>query len=429
MAHLLDQNSPDFAERFAQYTAHFEGRQSDVDATVRQVIDAVASAGDEALLHFTAQWDRMTLASPAELEIPTEEIMAALFRLDPQLRADLELAAQRIRRYHEHGLPKSWEYEEADGSKLGQRIAPVDRAGVYVPGGKAAYPSSVLMNVIPAQVAGVREIIMVVPTPGGEVLDVVLAAAAIAGVDRVFRIGGAQAIAALALGTATVPQVDVIVGPGNAYVASAKRQMFGRVGIDMVAGPSEILIIADESANPEWLAVDLLSQAEHDEDAQSVLITPSRALAEATIKAVEAALPTLSRSAIAAQSWNTRGLVVIARDLEGAAEIAHSIAPEHLELAVADPRALLPKIGAAGAIFMGHHTPEALGDYVAGPNHVLPTSGTARFSSPLGCEVFLRRTSLIEMSAAGCRTLAPVAERLAKSEGLTAHGASAALRI
>jgi histidinol dehydrogenase len=345
------------------------------------------------------------------------------------LRSALESAAGRIRAYHEHQRLESWSMREADGTRLGQQVSPLDSVGLYVPGGKAAYPSSVLMNAVAAKVAGVPQLVMVTPTPGGEMNATVLAAAALAGVDRIFRVGGAQAIGALAYGTASLPAVDKIVGPGNAYVAAAKRRVFGRVGIDMVAGPSEVLIIADGSAHPEWVATDLFSQAEHDEIAQAILLSPDAALLEAVARAMDRQLASMPRREIIAASLRNRGALIRVRDLGQACEIANRVAPEHLELAVADPEALLPKIRHAGAIFLGHQASESLGDYCAGPNHVLPTSRTARFSSPLGVYDFQKRSSVIQVSAAGAQVLGRIAATLARAEGLEAHAQSAEWRL
>ena len=364
-----------------------------------------------------------------QLDLPAARLHQALDQLAPDIRQALESAADRIRGYHTRQVQNSWRYTEDDGTVLGQQITPLDRVGLYVPGGKAAYPSSVLMNAIPAKVAGVGELIMVVPTPGGEQNKMVLAAAAIAGVDRVFTIGGAQAVAALAYGTQTVPQVDKIVGPGNAYVAAAKRRVFGTVGIDMIAGPSEILVIADGSVPAEWVAMDLFSQAEHDEMAQSILLSPDAAYLDAVAAAIDRLIIDMPRAEVIRTSLTNRGALIKTRDLNDAAEIANSIAPEHLELAVTDPDALLPQLRHAGAIFMGRHTCEALGDYCAGPNHVLPTSRTARFSSPLGVYDFQKRTSLIHVSEAGAQTLGRLASTLAHGEGLHAHARSAEYRL
>jgi histidinol dehydrogenase len=365
----------------------------------------------------------------AELEIPADRLQAALTAVSADQRAALERAAARIRAYAEHQKMQSWSYTEADGTLLGQQVTPLDRVGLYVPGGKAAYPSSVLMNAVPAKVAGVGELIMAVPTPDGVTNDLVLAAAAIAGVDRVFAIGGAQAVAALAYGTETVPRVDKIVGPGNIYVATAKGMVFGATGIDMIAGPSEILVICDGDTPPDWIAMDLFSQAEHDEDAQAILISPDGAFLDAVAGSIERLLPDMERAGIIRASLESRGALILARDLDDAAAIANRIAPEHLELSVRDPQPLAAAIRHAGAIFMGRYTAEALGDYCAGPNHVLPTSRTARFSSPLGVYDFQKRSSLIFCSEAGAADLGGTASRLARGEGFTAHARSAEYRV
>ena len=425
----LDSAAADFSQQLDRLLAFSVETDSAVQFAVAEILAAVRSRGDAAVLEYTARFDRLQATSVAELEIPAERLAAARQALPQHIERALTTAAERIRRYHEYQLTQSWTYTEADGTLLGQQVTPLDRVGLYVPGGKAAYPSSVLMNAIPAKVAGVRELIMVVPTPDGVQNDLVLAAAAIAGVDRVFTIGGAQAVAALAYGTETVPQVDKIVGPGNAYVAEAKRRVFGVVGIDMIAGPSEILVICDGQTNPEWIAMDLFSQAEHDELAQSILVSPDAAFLDAVEAAIARLLPTLPRQAVIAQSLATRGGLIRCRDLAEAAAIANRIAPEHLELSVEDPQALLPSIRHAGAIFLGRYTCEALGDYCAGPNHVLPTARTARFSSPLGVYDFQKRSSLIQVSREGARTLGELAAALAYGEGLQAHGRSAEYRI
>ena len=399
-----------------------------VQETVRGVVEDVRERGDAALLDYTARFDRLDLTDAAALEVPAERLLAARDAIDPQLRADLELAAARLRAYAEHQKLASWSYTEADGTVLGQQVTPLDRVGLYVPGGKAAYPSSVLMNAIPAKVAGVPELVMVVPAPGGEVNELVLAAAAVAGVDRVFTVGGAQAVAALAYGTETVPGVDKIVGPGNIYVAAAKRLVFGKVGIDMIAGPSEILVVCDGGTDPDWVAMDLFSQAEHDEDAQAILVSPDAAFLDAVAASVERLLPGMERAGVIEASLRDRGALIAVPDLDAAVAIVNHVAPEHLELSVADPAALLPAIRHAGAIFMGRYTAEAVGDYCAGPNHVLPTSRTARFSSPLGVYDFQKRSSLIQCSASGAAALGAVAGRLARGEGLTAHALSAEYR-
>jgi len=424
----LDSRAPGFTAELDALLAWESVADDAVQQTVRGVVEDVRDRGDTALLEYTARFDRFTAASVAELEVPRERFTAALTRIDPQLRGDLELAAQRLRTYAGHQKVASWQFTEADGTVLGQQVTPLDRVGLYVPGGKAAYPSSVLMNAIPAKVAGVPELVMMVPAPDGELDDLVLAAAAVAGVDRVFTIGGAQAVAALAYGTATVPAVDKIVGPGNIYVAAAKRMVFGKVGIDMIAGPSEILVVCDGGTDPEWVAMDLFSQAEHDEDAQALLVSPDAAFLDAVAEAIERLLPTMERAGVIETSLNSRGALIAVGDLEGALEIVNHVAPEHLELSVADPDAWLPAIRHAGAIFMGRYTAEAVGDYCAGPNHVLPTSRTARFFSPLGVYDFQKRSSLINCSPKGAVTLGAVAGRLARGEGLTAHARSAEYR-
>lgn len=397
--------------------------------TVNEIIQQVRRRGDAAVVEYTNRFDRMQISSMQELEIAPERLQAALNDLPTAQRAALEQAAERIRRYAEHQKLESWSYTEADGTLLGQQVTALDRVGLYVPGGKAAYPSSVLMNAIPAKVAGVPELIMVVPTPAGEVNELVLAAAAIAGVDRVFAIGGAQAVAALAYGTARIPQVDKIVGPGNIYVATAKRMVFGTVGIDMIAGPSEILVVCDGQTNPDWIAMDLFSQAEHDEDAQAILVSPDAAFIQAVQASIDKLVSTMPREAIINASLTARGALIHVQDMAEAAKLANYIAPEHLELSVVDPQALLKDIRHAGAIFMGRYTAEALGDYCAGPNHVLPTSRTARFSSPLGVYDFQKRSSLIHCSAQAASHLGKLASVLARGEGLIAHACSAEYRI
>ena len=401
----------------------------DVRSTVLSIIAAVRSEQDVALLKLTNQFDRRDAASISELCVSQERLQKALQTISTEQRAALETAAQRIRAFHQRQCAESWQYTEADGTVLGQRVTPLDRVGLYVPGGKASYPSSVLMNAIPAKVAGVAEVVMVVPAPRGELNEMVLAAAAIAGVDKVFTIGGAQAIAALAYGTETVPSVDKIVGPGNVYVATAKREVFGQVGIDMIAGPSEILVVCDGKTDPDWIALDLFSQAEHDEDAQSILISPDKDFLDAVQASCERLLPTLERKEIIRAAMEKRSLFIQVANLDEAVELCNFIAPEHLELSVAAPELLAEKIRHAGAIFLGRHTPEALGDYCAGPNHVLPTSGTARFSSPLGVYDFQKRTSIINISTQGADTLGRVASVLARGEGLTAHARSAEYRL
>jgi histidinol dehydrogenase len=398
-----------------------------VEAVVREIITAVRTRGDAALIEFTERFDRRTVNDG--LEIPLADCRAAVKAIGTAQRAALETAAGRVRAYAEHQKLDSWSYTEADGTVLGQQVMPMDRVGLYVPGGKAAYPSSVLMNAIPARVAGVHELVMVVPTPGGEVNDMVLAAASIAGVDRVFAVGGAQAVAALAYGTESVPGVDKIVGPGNAYVASAKRMVFGKVGIDMIAGPSEILVICDGRTDPDWIAVDLFSQAEHDEDAQSILVSPDGDFLQRVASSIARLLPGMSRAQIIEASLAGQGALIQVRDMDEAVAVANQVAPEHLELSVEDPQSVAARIRHAGAIFMGRYTAEVLGDYCAGPNHVLPTSRTARFSSPLGVYDFQKRSSLIQCSPQGASTLGRTAAVLARGEGLTAHARSAEVRI
>jgi histidinol dehydrogenase len=425
----LDSAQPDFKARLTRLLQYDDAADAAIEQTVAAILQDVKTRGDAAVLEYTTRFDRLTAASMASLELKAAQLQGALEQLPADTRLALEAAAQRVRSYHERQVQESWTYTEDDGTVLGQKITPLDRVGLYVPGGKAAYPSSVLMNAIPAKVAGVTELVMVVPTPGGEQNQLVLAAAAIAGVDRVFTIGGAQAVAALAYGTETVPQVDKIVGPGNAYVASAKRRVFGTVGIDMIAGPSEILVIADGSVPPEWVAMDLFSQAEHDEMAQSILLSPDATYLDAVAAAIDKLIEEMPRAEVIRTSLINRGALILTRDLDDAAAISNTIAPEHLELAIADPDALLPKLRHAGAIFMGRNTCEALGDYCAGPNHVLPTSRTARFSSPLGVYDFQKRSSLIHVSQAGAQTLGQVAATLAYGEGLQAHARSAEYRL
>ena len=408
----------------------FESAQdAAVDAAVAAILADVKARGDAAVLEYTQRFDRLDAGSLTELELSPDELQKALADLPAEQRSALEAAAVRVRAYHERQVLQSWQFEEPDGTLLGQQVTALDCVGLYVPGGKASYPSSVLMNAIPAKVAGVRELIMVVPTPGGERNPLVLAAAALAGVDRVFCIGGAQAVGALAYGTQSVPKVDKIVGPGNAYVAAAKRRVFGVVGIDMVAGPSEILVIGDGQTNPDWVAMDLFSQAEHDELAQAILLCPDAAYIERVAQSIEKLLPTMPRQDVIRASLEGRGALVTVRDLDEACAIANRIAPEHLELSLADAGRWLPKIRNAGAIFIGPYTSEALGDYCAGPNHVLPTSGSARFSSPLGVYDFQKRSSLIRVSQAASKTLGRIATTLAEGEGLPAHARSAAYRV
>ncbi len=425
----LNYHDADFWARLDHLLA-WEGVSDDaVLGTVQEILREVRDRGDATVVEYTRRFDRLEAGSMADLEIPAERLRAALEALDPALRENLEFSAERIRAYHEHQKQDSWSYTEPDGTILGQKVTPLQRVGLYVPGGKAAYPSSVLMNAIPAKVAGVDELIMVVPTPGGEANELVLAAAAIAGVDRVFAIGGAQAVAALAYGTETVPQVDKIVGPGNIYVATAKKLVFGVVGIDMIAGPSEILVVCDGGTDPRWIAMDLFSQAEHDEDAQAILVSPDGAFLDQVAEAVEALLPAMERADIIRRSLAARGAMIQVDDLAQAAEVVNHVAPEHLELSVAEPEALLARIRNAGAVFMGRYTAEAVGDYCAGPNHVLPTSRTARFSSPLGVYDFQKRSSLIHCSPEGAARLGRYAAALARGEGLTAHARSAEYRV
>ena len=408
----------------------FETAQDDsIDEIVANILKDVKKRGDAAVLEYTNRFDKTNAQSLLELEIPQAELVAALNGLPAAQREALQTAADRVRSYHEKQLMTSWQYTEVDGTILGQQVTSLDRVGLYVPGGKAAYPSSVLMNAIPAKVAGVQELIMVVPTPNGEKNQLVLAAAAISGVDRVFCIGGAQAVGAMAYGTETVPQVDKIVGPGNAYVAAAKRRVFGVVGIDMVAGPSEILVICDGKTNPDWVAMDLFSQAEHDELAQAILLSPDATFLAQVYASIQKLVQTMPRKDIISTSLSDRGALIQVRDLDEAAEISNYIAPEHLELSMDDPLSFSKKIKHAGAIFMGRDTCEALGDYCAGPNHVLPTSRTARFSSPLGVYDFQKRSSLIFVSSEGAQTLGKVAATLAYGEGLQAHAQSAEYRL
>lgn len=428
----LDTRAPDFERAFARLLAVELATDPAIERAVEDVLLDVRERGDAALLEYTHRFDGVDAASLAALEIPAAAMRAAYEALSAEDRAALAAAADRIRAFHERQLQLlragDWTERDADGNLTGQRITPLDRVGLYVPGGKAAYPSTVLMNAIPARVAGVQELVMTVPTPHGARNPLVLAAAHVGGVTQAFAVGGAQAIAALAYGTQTIAPVDKIVGPGNAYVASAKRRVFGTVGIDMIAGPTEILVIADDSAHAEWIALDLFSQAEHDELAQALLLTPDEALIEAVAAAIERLLPAQPRRDIIAAALARRGALVRTRDLAEAAALANRVAPEHLELVCRDAQALLPSIRHAGAIFLGHYSSEALGDYCAGPNHVLPTVRTARFSSPLGVYDFVKRTNVIEISATGARALAPIAARLARGEGLEAHARSAELR-
>jgi histidinol dehydrogenase len=425
----LSYTDVDFDARLDQLLAWENVSDSSVGQVVDEVLAAIRRRGDQALVDYTNRFDRRQVSTVAELSISTEALQQALESIADVERQSLHIAAERIRHYHEHQKQASWNYREADGTLLGQQITPLDRVGIYVPGGKASYPSSVLMNALPAKVAGVSEIVMVVPAPGGELSPLVLAAAAIAGVDQVFTVGGAQAIGALAFGTETVPRVDKIVGPGNIYVATAKRAVFGSVGLDMVAGPSEILVVCDGDTDPDWIAMDLFSQAEHDEDAQSILVSPDTDFLARVKTSMETLLPTMERAKIIRAALENRSALISVTDMSEAVSLINRIAPEHLELSVADPESWLPQVRHAGAIFMGRYTAEALGDYCAGPNHVLPTSATARFSSPLGVYDFQKRSSIIMCSAEGASTLGRTASVLARGETLTAHARSAEYRI
>jgi histidinol dehydrogenase len=425
----LDSQNANFARELETLLAFEHAQDAGVENTVLEILAAVKERKDAAVLEYTRRFDRLSASSAAALELPKSELAAALDALPDETRKALEEAYSRIHAFHARQAQTGWHYTEADGTLLGQRVTPLCRVGLYVPGGKAAYPSSVLMNAIPARVAGVEELIMVVPTPDGEKNPLVLAAAALVGADRVFTIGGAQAVGALAYGTETIPRVDKIVGPGNAYVACAKRRVFGVVGIDMVAGPSEILVIADGSADPDWVAMDLFSQAEHDELAQSILLCPDADYIDAVADSMTRLIAEMPRAQVIRAALENRGALIKTRDLEEAARIANRVAPEHLELSLADPEIWVEKIRHAGAIFIGAYTSESLGDYCAGPNHVLPTSGSARFSSPLGVQDFQKRTSLIGVSPEGARRLGEIAGRLADGEGLPAHAAAARLRI
>ena len=425
----LSTRSAGFEAALASLTRYEAAQDEAVETSVRAIIADVRARGDEAVLEYARRYDRVQASAVSDLEIGKPALKAAFDSLPAEQASALREAATRIRRFHEHQVTTSWDYTEEDGTLLGQRVTALDRVGLYVPGGRAAYPSSVLMNALPARVAGVRELIMASPTPPGEGNALVLAAAHLAEVDRVFAIGGAQAIAALAYGTATVPRVDKIVGPGNAYVATAKRQVFGTVGIDMIAGPSEILVICDGKTDPDWIALDLFSQAEHDEVAQAILLSPDAKFLDAVAAAIVRLLPEMSRRAVIEASLAARGALIEVRDLDDACAVANRIAPEHLELSVEDPQALLPKLRHSGAIFLGRWSSEAIGDYCAGPNHVLPTAGTARFSSPLGVHDFQKRTSVIGVSREGAQRLGRIAATLAEGEGLQAHARSATARI
>ena len=426
---ILDANATDFDQQLKALLAWDESNDLDIQHRVLEIITDVRQNGDQALINYTNRFDHREINAATELELSKDVLKSAWENIPVEQGQALQAAADRIRAYAEHQKLRSWQYTEADGTILGQKITPLDRVGLYVPGGKAAYPSSVLMNAIPAKVAGVSELIMVVPAPQGETNELVLAAAYLAGVDRIFTIGGAQAIAALAYGTQTIPAVAKIVGPGNIYVATAKKMVYGVVGIDMIAGPSEILIICDGKTNPDWIAMDMFSQAEHDENAQAILISDDDSFLVAVQLSIDTLLPTMERAEIIKASLLARGALIKVNDLTQAAEVANVIAPEHLELSVEDPEALSKNIRHAGAIFMGRYTAEALGDYCAGPNHVLPTSSTARFSSPLGVYDFQKRSSIINCSAAGADNLGKVASILARGESLTAHARSAEYRI
>ncbi|WP_295074645.1 histidinol dehydrogenase [Tabrizicola sp.] len=425
---FLTTTDPDFETAFAALLGQKREEAEDVDQAVATIIADVRTRGDQAVIDLTARFDRLAL-TPETLAFTPAEIAAEIARVSPEDRAALDLAAERIRAYHARQKPQDESWTDSAGATLGWRWTPVSAAGLYVPGGTASYPSSVLMNAIPAKVAGVERLAIACPTPDGKVNPLVLLAAQIAGVDVIYRIGGAQAVAALAYGTETIAAVDKITGPGNAFVAAAKRRVFGRVGIDMIAGPSEILVIADADNDPDWIALDLLSQAEHDESAQSILITPSAAFGDAVARAVAKRLETLERRAIAGASWAQNGAVIVTRDLSEAAALSNRVAPEHLELCVPDPEALAQEITHAGAIFLGQYTPEAIGDYIGGPNHVLPTARSARFSSGLSVLDFMKRTTLAKMTPEALKAIGPAAERLAKSESLEAHGLSVRARL
>ena len=433
MMQRLSTQSIDFDAQLKNLLHISEEDSSSIEQTVINILREVQNTGDDAVLQLTKQFDRLSVSTMADLELTKEQMKTAFEQLPQEQKSALEVAAHRVKIYHERQMIESgchsWEYTEEDGTKLGQQVTPLDRVGLYVPGGKAAYPSSVLMNAIPAKVAGVKEVIMVVPTPDGIHNPLVLAAAYVAGVDRAFTIGGAQAIGALAYGTARIPAVDKIVGPGNAYVACAKKRVFGTVGIDMIAGPSEILVICDGTTDPDWVAMDLFSQAEHDELAQSILLCPDADFIEAVAKSIEKLLPQMPRKEVIKTSLSTRGIMVLVKDMQEACEISNYIAPEHMEISSTNPRELLPMIRHAGAIFLGKYTSESLGDYCAGPNHVLPTSRTARFSSPLGVYDFVKRSSLIEVSEEGANTLGKIANTLALGEGLQAHAMAAKMRL
>jgi len=429
MISKLSSQQPDFDEKLSALQAWESVSNNEVASTVNSIISSIRADGDKALINYSIQFDGVKATSMADLTISQNELKKAFDTLANEEKKALSTAAERVKNYHQKQTQQTWTFTEDDGTMLGQKITPIDRVGLYVPGGKAAYPSSVLMNAIPAKVAGVGELIMVVPTPGGKVNQLVLAAAHIAGVNQVFTVGGAQAIAALAYGTESVPKVDKIVGPGNIYVATAKRAVFGQVGIDMIAGPSEILIICDGNTDPDWIAMDLFSQAEHDEDAQSILLCPSQSFIDQVEESIKRLLPTMDRQDIIRTALKDRGALIHTQDLAESVQISNTIAPEHLELSVENPESLLDGITHAGAIFMGKFTCEALGDYCAGPNHVLPTSGTARFSSPLGVYDFQKKSSLIMVSSKGANSLGKIAATLADGEGLQAHAESARYRL
>jgi len=425
---VVHTGTPEFENALATLAGRGNAVDLGVEQVVADILAAVRARGDEAVLEYTDKFDRVNI-TPEGMAFTQAEIAAAYEKADPKVVEALRYSAERIRAFHQRQIRTGYRYESEDGVSLGQLIRPLAAVGVYVPGGKAAYPSTVLMNTIPAKVAGVGRVVMVTPTPGGDVNPYLLVAADIAGVDVGYRIGGAQAVAALAYGTATVPRVDVIVGPGNIFVATAKKQVYGEVNIDMIAGPSEILVVADDSAHPAFVAADLLSQAEHDELASAILVTPSESLAKAVSGALAGQLAELERTEIAKQSIDTYGFAIVTRDLDEAAQVANRVAPEHLELALADPEALLPKIHNAGAIFLGHYTPEAIGDYVAGPDHVLPTGGTARFSSPLNVDDFIKKTSVLSYSRNAFKRVADTCVILSDTEGLFAHSRSVKVRL
>jgi histidinol dehydrogenase len=426
---VLSVKDADFAQQFAALLDAKRENDADVHATVSEILAAVRQQGDQAVVDYTRRLDRLPTLTAETMRLSAEDINAAANQVSDELMASLRQAAERIRAYHLRQMPESYDYVDEAGVRLGSRWSAVEAAGLYVPGGTAAYPSSVLMNALPAKVAGVERLVMVVPTPDGVINPLVMAAAREAGVDEVYRIGGAQAVGALAYGTATIAPVDKIVGPGNAWVAAAKRQVFGTVGIDMIAGPSEILVVADGANDPSWIAADLLSQAEHDTAAQSILVTDDAAFAQAVMDAVEAHLKVLPRAEIARQSWNDHGAVIVVDDLAQAPALVDKVAPEHLELAVEDPDAMAAKIRHAGAIFLGRYTPEAVGDYVGGPNHVLPTARSARFSSGLGVLDFMKRTSILGCTPESLGRIGPAGVAIAGAEGLQAHGLSVALRL